>query len=142
MRGVFGWIDGNMNKAIFSVVALAALIVTGCVRTETGTHAFALTWGKDNLGGRYQRTPEQVYAAAVTVIQNNGVLVQEYVPHDSTNVVRSFEAKVNQRNVWVQVLAVDPNITEVDVQARTKWGTKDIDLVHELDKEIAIQLTR
>jgi hypothetical protein len=27
------------------------------------------------------------------------------------------------------------------VQARTKWGNRDLDLVHELEKEIALQLT-
>jgi hypothetical protein len=78
----------------------------------------------------------------VGVVQNNGVMIQEYVPHDSTNVVRSLEAKVNQRHVWIQVVAVTPSVTEVDVQARTKWGTRDIDLIHELEKEIAIQLAR
>jgi hypothetical protein len=133
-----------MKKSIFGLLAFGAVVAvlaTGCVHTQTDTHAFAITWGKDTLGGRYQRTPEQVYAAAVTVIQNNGVLVQEYVPHDSTNTIRSFQAKVNARNVWIRVASVDPTTTEVDVQARTKWGTRDIDLIHELEKEIAIQLT-
>lgn len=130
-----------MKKNILAILAVAALAVTGCVRTETGTHTFALSpFSKDTVGGRYERSPEQVYAAAVSVIGNNGVLVQEYVPHDSTNVVRSLEAKVNQRHVWIQVVSVSPVVTEVDVQARTKWGTRDIDLIHELEKEIAIQL--
>lgn len=129
-----------MKKMIFAICAGAAILATGCVRTMTDTHTFALTPGKDTLGGVYQRTPEQVYAAAVTVIQNNGVLVQEYVPHDSTNVVRALVANVNQRNVWIRVASVTAATSEVDVQARSKWGTRDIDLIHELEKEIAIQL--
>jgi len=121
-------------------MAAAALITAGCTSTVSDTHTFATTFGKDSMAGRYQRTPEQVYAAALTVIQSNGVLVEEFVPHDSTNVVRSLHAKVNQRNVWVRVASVDPVTTQVDVQARTKWGTRDQDLTHELEKEIAVQL--
>jgi hypothetical protein len=30
----------------------------------------------------------------------------------------------------------------VTVQARTKWGAGNIDLAHELEKEIALQLAR
>jgi len=133
-----------MKKNILSILALGAVVAalaTGCVRTETGTHSFALTWGSDSFAGRYQRPPEQVYAAAVQVVQNNnGVLVQEYVPHDSTNTLRSFEARISQRKVWVRVGVVDAATTEVEVQARTKWGTRDVDLIHELEKEIALAL--
>ena len=53
---------------------------------------------------------------------NNGVLTREYIPHDNTNVVRSLEGKVNQRNVWIRVESVDPKTTQVDVQARGDWG--------------------
>ena len=49
---------------------------------------------------------------------------------------------MSDRAVWVRVEAVDPKTTQVDVQARTKWGTRDLDLVHELEKEIALQLAR
>ena len=139
---MFGCIEASMKKTIFAFLAAAALIGTGCVSTVSDTHTFASSFGKDYMAGRYQRTPEQVYAAALTVIQSNGVLVKEYVPHDSTNVVRSLEAKVNQRTVWVRVASVDTTTTQVDVQARSKWGTRDQDLTHELEKEIAIQLTR
>jgi hypothetical protein len=42
----------------------------------------------------------------------------------------------------MRVEAVDPRITSVIVETRTKWGNKDIDLAHELEKEIALQLAR
>ena len=106
------------------------------------SHTFASTWSKDSVAGRYQRTVEQVYAASVAVIQSNGVLITEYIPHDSTNATRSLEGKVNQRNVWIRVEAVDPRTTQVDVQARGSWGGSDLALVHELEKEIALQLAR
>ena len=131
-----------MKKTIFAVLAGAVLIATGCVKTVSDTNAFATTWGKDSVAGRYQRSIDQVYAASVAVVQANGVLVQEYIPHDNTNAVRSLVGRVNDRKVWVRVEAVDLKTTQVDVQARTKWGTRDLDLVHELEKEIALQLAR
>lgn len=131
-----------MKMKFFAVLAGAALAATGCVKTVSDTHTFASTWSKDSVAGRYQRTIEQVYQAAVTVIQSNGVLLTEYIPHDNTNAVRSLEGKVNQRTVWIRVEAVDPKTTQVDVQARGSWGGSDLDLVHELEKEIALQLAR
>jgi len=131
-----------MKKTIFVVLAGAALIATGCVKTVSDTNTFATTWGKDSVAGRYQRSIDQVYAASVAVVQANGVLVQEYIPHDNTNAVRSLVGRVNDRKVWVRVEAVDLKTTQVDVQSRTKWGTRDLDLVHELEKEIALQLAR
>jgi hypothetical protein len=138
----FSWIEADMKKMIFAAFAAAAVVATGCVETVSGTHTFASTIGKDTMSGRYQRTIDQVYQASVAVIQQNGVLVTEFIPHDSTNAVRSLEGRVNERNVWVRVEAVDPRITAVDVEARTTWGSRDLDLSHELEKEIALQLAR
>ena len=126
--------------ALLSGAAVVTVITTGCVSTVSETHTFALSYGKDSVAGRYQRTLDQVYQASVQVIQNNGVLVQEYIPHGSTNATRSLVGRVNERNVWVRVEAVDPKTSQVDVQARSKWGTTDLDLVHEIEKEIAIEL--
>jgi hypothetical protein len=131
-----------MKKTIFAVLAAVAVIATGCVKTVSDTNAFATTWGKDTVAGRYQRSLEQVYQASVVVIQSNGVMINEYIPHDNTNAVRSLLGRVNDRKVWVRVESVDARTTQVDVQARTKWGTRDLDLVHEIEKEIALQLAR
>jgi hypothetical protein len=49
---------------------------------------------------------------------------------------------VNQKNVWMRVATVDPKITAVTVQSRSKMGVSDVDLAHELEKEIALQLAR
>ena len=131
-----------MKKIFFSVLAAVTIIATGCVKTVSDTNAFATTWGKDTVAGRYERPREQVYKASLAVIQLNGVLIKEYIPHDNTNAVQALEAKVNQRNVYISVESVDPKTTQVSVQARTKWGTRDLDLVHELEKQIALQLVR
>ncbi|HEY4417798.1 MAG TPA: hypothetical protein VGO57_19050 [Verrucomicrobiae bacterium] len=131
-----------MKKITFAILGSAAVILTGCRTTVSDTSTFATSWNKDTISGRYARTPEQVYSAAVTVIQHNGVLLNEYIPHDSTNTVKSLEGRVNNEKVWVRVEAVDARSTQVDVQARSSWGTTDVDLVHELEKEIALQLAR
>jgi Protein of unknown function (DUF3568) len=131
-----------MKIKFFAVLALTAAAITGCVRTVSDTHTFASTWSKDTITGRYNRTLDQVYQASVVVIQNNGVLIQEYIPHDNTNATRSLEGKVNQSTVWVSVQTVDPRTTQVEVQARGSWGGSDVDLAHELEKEIALQLAR
>ena len=116
------------------------LLAAGCMTTVSGTKTPAMSWGEDRFAGRYERSPDQVYHAAVTVMNNNGVLITEYIPHDTTNSVRSLYGKVNERNVWIRVEPVDPKVTEVTVEARTRVGLRDLDLVHELEKEIALQL--
>ncbi len=76
------------------------------------------------------------------VINNDGTLLTEYIPHDTTNTVRAFMGRVNQNKVWMRVEAVDPQITQITVEARTKWGNQDLDMAHELEKEVALQLAR
>ena len=131
-----------MNKIFFAVLAGAAIIVTGCVHTVSDTSTFAVSYGKDSVAGRYQRSLDQVYQASKDVINTDGVLLTEFIPHDYTNAVRSLEGRVNDRKVWIRVEQVDPKISQVDVEARTKGGRVDLDLVHELEKEIALQLAR
>lgn len=131
-----------MKKIIFAAFAGVVIIVTGCVSTVSGTHSPAITWSKDKVEGRYQRSVDQVYQASVAVIQNNGVLITEYIPHDTTNATRSVQGKVNDKNVWISVMAESPSITQVIVQTRSTMGISDVDLSHELEKEIALQLAR
>lgn len=131
-----------MKKTIFAAFAGLAIIATGCISTVSGTHTPALTWSKDRVEGRYQRSVDQVYQASVKVITDNGVLITEYIPHDTTNTVRSLQGKVNEKNVWISVEAVEPTITQVTVQTRSTMGVSDVDLSHELEKEIALQLAR
>jgi len=56
--------------------------------------------------------------------------------------VKTCEGKVNQRSVWVRVEQIDPKISSVRVQTRTKGGGTDADLAHELEKQIALKLVK
>jgi hypothetical protein len=129
-----------MNKKIFAAVAGAAIIATGCVHTVSDTSTFAVSYGRDSVAGRYNRPCDQLYKAAVNVIQRDGVLVREFVPHDYTNTVRQLEGRVSDRKVFIRVEQIDPKVSQIDVEARTKMGRVDIDLVHEIEKEIALEL--
>jgi len=131
-----------MKTKFFAAFIGIAIVTAGCISTVSGTKSPAVTWSKDRVDGRYERSPDQVYQAAVTVINANGVLITEFIPHDTTNTTRSLQGKVNQRNVWIRVEAIDPKITGVTVQARSTMGVSDIDTAHELEKEIALQLAR
>lgn len=131
-----------MKMKIFAALAGVgmAIITAGCVSTVSDTHTAGF-YMPDSVVGRYARPIDDVYGAAVQVVTRDGVLLTEYIPHDTTNSVRSLEAKVNQEKVWIRVEAVDPQITQVTVQARTAMGG-DTQEAHELDKEIALQLAR
>ena len=133
-----------MKKMILAVLAGAAIVATGCVHTVNDSHTGAIWFGNDKFQGRYERSVDQVYQASLRVVNENGAVVGEYIPHESTNAVRSLEARVNNRNVWVRVESVStsPEVTAVTVQARTRAGLRDEMLAHELEKEIAIALVR
>jgi hypothetical protein len=131
-----------MKTKFLAAFAGIAIVTAGCISTVSGTKTAAIPFTKDTVQGRYERSVDQVYSAAVSVVQNNGVLITEFIPHDTTNTVRALKAKVNQKNVWISVEAVDPKITQVSVQARSTMGVADVDIAHELEKEIALQLAR
>jgi Protein of unknown function (DUF3568) len=128
------------KMTIFSALAAATLLATGCVNTVSGTKAPAIWFGRDYVAGQYDRPLDQVYQASIAAIKNQGTLRTEYIPHDTTNTVRALYGMVNDHNVWVRVEAVEPNLSEVTVQARTKGGLSDIDTAHDVEKEIALQL--
>jgi hypothetical protein len=131
-----------MKPILFAAFLGMGLIATGCVRTVSGTKTAAWPLVKDRIEGRYERPVNEVYDAAKAVITSNGVLSNEYILHETTNTVKALEGKVKQRTVWIRVESVDPTVTAVTVQARTKGGGKDIELVHELEKQIALKLVK
>jgi hypothetical protein len=128
-------------KTKMLVVLLGGLVLAaGCVSTVNDRSTAAWPLVKDKFEGRYQRPVDQVYAAAVAVIKENGAISRESIVNPGPNQVKTIEAKVNGRNVWVRVEPVDPNISSVIVQARTKTGGSDQELTHELEKQIALHL--
>jgi len=119
-----------------------ALITAGCVGTVNGRSTAAVPFVKDRVQGYYERPVDVVYDAAKTVVKFNGTLLNESILHDSTNAVRTVEGKVNLRKVWIRIEAMDAKTTAVVVQTRTSGGGSDIDLAHELEKQIALKLVR
>lgn len=129
-----------MKTIIFTIFTAGALLGAGCVSTVTDRTTPGMPLVKDRIQGRYERSVDEIFKAAKEVVKDNGVLVNESILYNQTNLVKTVEGKVNQRNVWVRVEAIDPKITEVTVQTRTPGGLSDIDLAHELEKEIALKL--
>jgi hypothetical protein len=131
-----------MKAKILLIVAALAIVVVGCVRTVSGKRTAAVPLVKDRVEGRYERPASQVFEAAKEVIRLNGALASEGTLHSGTNAggVLVLEGRVNQRKVWVSVEQIDPKISSVIVQARTKAGGKDIELCHELEKQVALKL--
>ncbi len=116
------------------------VLAAGCVDTVSGRKAGGVPWIKDRVEGHYERPLIQVFDAAKEVVKFNGALINESILHTETNEVRTVEGKVNQRSVWIRVEAVDTKVTGVVVQTRTPGGGSDIDLAHELEKQIALKL--
>ncbi len=116
------------------------MLGAGCISTVNDSRTAGVPFGKDKVTGNYQRSVDQVFAAAKEVVAFNGAIAKESVLYNQTNMVKTIEGKVNQRTVWVRVEGVEPNLTAVTVQARTKGGGADVDLTHEIEKQIAVKL--
>lgn len=130
------------TKMILGLVA-TLILVAGCVKTQSGRRTAAVPLVKDRVEGRYERPAVQVYEAAKQVIRDNGVLVNEVTQHSATNVVvLALEAKVQERKVFIGVQEIEPRLSQVTVQVRTGLGGRDLDLAHELEKQIALKLVR
>lgn len=131
-----------MKMKIFAALAgIGTVIVTaGCVSTVSDTQTAGI-YTPDSVVFKYQRPFDDVYNAAVQVVTHDGVLVAEHNFHDTTNEVRSVDGKINGEKVYIQVEAVDPQITQITVQVRTGI-VGDRQEADEVDKEIALQLAR
>ena len=128
-------------KTNMLVVLLGGLVLAaGCVSTVNDRHAAAVPFVKDQFESRYERTPDQVYAAAEEVLKSNGTILRMSVINPGANAVKTLEGKVDTSNVWMRVEAVDPKVTSVTVQVRTKGGGSDLQLTQELQKQIAVKL--
>jgi hypothetical protein len=125
-----------MTTKVFSAVAISALVfvLAGCVRTIDGRREAALPLVKDRLVRVYERPVMQVWAAAKDVLNANGVIFSEDVMQSTVS------ARIDTKIVRVKTEAIDPNMTRVTVQTRTKSGGSDLDLAGEVDKQIALRL--
>lgn|SRR5689334_21771301 len=131
-----------MRTKIFFAIGAVVLILAGvgCVQTVTDKPALGVPFTRDYLEGQYERSVDQVFDAAKTVLTRSGTLLNESIIHGQTNTVKTLEAKVNQRSVYVRVSSMTPTVTAIAVQARSKAGASDMPLAHQLEKEIALAL--
>lgn len=120
-----------MKKNLFaiSMAACLAFLFSGCVGTVDGGSKAGMPLAKDTIESRYEKPVDQIFNSAKDVLKLNGTLVKE------NTINHSLEAKVDTRTVWVAVDEVEPKVSRVRVQARTKTGG-DIDLASEIDKQI------
>lgn len=121
-----------MKKNAFALVValLFAGFLSGCVSTVDGRSRPGMPMAKDTIQSSYERPVEQCFNAAKDVLKLNGTLTSE------NTINHSLEAKIDTRTVWVAVDEIEPKVTRVRVQARTKGGRGDIDLASEIDKQI------
>jgi hypothetical protein len=131
-----------MRTKISLLLVGTLIVLCGCVGTVSGDKTWGVPLIKDKMEGRYDRPLDDCFTAAKDVIKANGVLESESILHSETNAVKTVTGKVNQRSVWVRVEALEPRITAVVVQARTKGGGSDLELTHLIEKEIALKLVR
>jgi len=123
-------------------VLATGFLVTGCVKTVSGRSAGAVPLLQDSAEGRYERSVDEVYAAAMKMMRANGVIQNEVILHNDDSASKAIEGRVNQRRVWIRVEAVDPVVTSVTVQVRTSGGGTDKPLAYELEKQIALNLVK
>ena len=108
--------------------------MTGCVSTLDGRKEAGNPMVKDKLVRVYERPVMQCWAATKDVLTVNGTVFSEDVMQST------ISARVDTRTVRVKVEAIDPKMTRVTVQTRTKMGNSDLDLGGEIDKQIALRL--
>jgi hypothetical protein len=125
-----------MTRPFGAWLVLAGVLITlpGCYRSLDGHTKGGMPFKKDTIQGRYERSIAKVQPAARKVLEFNGQLLSEDV------VTHVLVGKVDTRNVWVKLEELEPTVTRVVVQARTKSGNSDIDLAAEIEKQIALNL--
>lgn len=119
------------------------MLAAGCVNTVTGQRTMGVPFVTDKVESRYNVSADRVFDAAKRVVREDGTLTHEgsfYGQTNSVNAVMTIQGKVNERTVWVAVAQEDPKVSSVTVQTRTQAGATDMDLAHQIDKQILEKL--
>jgi hypothetical protein len=117
------------------LLILTVSVLSGCYTTEDGQMKATINpWGKDDIVARYERPLDQIFEAGKEVLTYNGSLISE------DRIGNTLRASIDDRTVWVKVEQIEESLTEVTVQARSKWGRPDVELASEIDKQIALRL--
>ena len=125
-----------MRKNVFVLLTILALTFafTGCVSTVDSRREAGNPLVQDKIIRVYERPVMQCWAAAKDVLAANGTVFSEDVMQSTVS------ARVDTRTVRVKVESIDPKVTRVTIQVRTKYGNSDLDLAGEIDKQIALRL--
>jgi hypothetical protein len=124
----------NFKPVLAAALSALALFVSGCVSTPDGHSKAGIPFFyKDTLTRQYPRSVEQLVAATRAVFTRNGKLSVD------NSVDNTFKAKINEHDVWVKITKVDDKTTQLVIMVRGNF-IGDIDLAHDLDKQIALQL--
>lgn len=129
-----------MKKGFFALLAGAVVCLTGCVNTVTEQQTGGVPAFRDRIEGRYERPLATVFEASKRALKSLGNIASEGQLHTATNQVRTIEGFVNQNAVYMRVEAVSPTVTSVIVQVRTKWGSTDLQVAHDVEKRVALEL--
>jgi hypothetical protein len=136
----------RMKTKFFLALLGLTIAVTGCVGTVDGNKAGGLPLIKDKIEARYDRPADEVFVAAKDVIAHNGVLLTEGTLFGETNsvnqVAKTIFGRVDERRVWIRIEQIEPKITALTIQTRTKGGGSDLDLAAQLDKQIALKMVK
>jgi hypothetical protein len=128
-----------MNKLLNPVWLVAALFLVGCVNTVTqnqpGTAAY-----RDRVETRQQKPLEPVFEASKRALNSFGNITAEGKVFVGTNQVRIIEGSINGRAVYMRVEEIDPQLTAVVVQVRTKMGGTDLQIAKDVVRRIATEL--
>ena len=79
-----------MKTKIFMALAALVIATAGCVTTVSDTKTPGMPFGRDSVGGRYQRSVDEVYGAAIKVINTDGTGYREFARLDIGAVIDEF----------------------------------------------------
>ena len=135
-----------MKINFFLALIGLTIAATGCVGTLDGNKAGGLPLIRDKVEARYDRPADEIFAAAKEVVASNGVLLNEGTVFGQTNAVnqvaRTVNGRINECRVWIRIEQIEPKVSSLTIQTRTKAGGSDLDLAASLDKQIALKLVR
>ena len=124
----------RLKLVLLLSACLGAIGLTGCVGTIDGRQQVGVPFIKDRLERRYERTPNEIWDATKEVLKYNGTVYSE------DTLKSTLEASVDQRTVWVRIEEIDPKVSKVTVQARTKAGVGDMETASWIIEQIGLRL--
>ena len=124
-----------MNIKVLSSLFLSVLLLAaGCVSTVDGRSKAGVPLSKDKIVKRFNRPMQQTVLSTRAVLSRDGKLLVDNIA------ANAFEATVKDCRVWVKLEEVEPQLTQVTVQAR-RGANSDIEMAADISTKIAVQLT-